>query len=1782
MTSARFAFFAAALLALAFTPACGGCDTQTPQPDAGETLDDSGVVLPPDGGTLVDAGEADMACERDNALLDAERRCATTDDCPCGAHCSLGLCAADCRGDADCDDGVCNLRGFCATSRARTPNVVVGDAARLVLDSDLLQVFDDSTARRLRLSARRAAVGAVRVVGGDGLEVACTPNAFSAECLLDGIAAQARADVWVRPTRAFAAGDVRTVDIYAGRQHETLSVTAAASLTAQSFAFSPTLPVVVNGALQGTYEGRARLLATGVGSVGNVVDVVDVVTPDEGPVVIRAQLFADGDGAIVELQDDALLLNGTPAWVGTLSVNGDDTGGALSFPSVLAHSATAFAGADVEVIVEAADADVVMRTDGGRTLSFTLVTRSLGVLAAGRAPQSRWAVSLYRTGDLPDGSTAPTVPADVVSTRTQQDITLAPGWLGSIRDAVKTANMAPVDLFGQGDVADTFDGTGTSLVGCVLEEEPEAVYQSIFLHTLGQDAALVGNNSDSYNTINIAFPPDENFSDPPFPTSDSLLAPWFLPDTLEVDVDGYYVNLPVSPAFNPWNMSFQPEPVGRSLPCAFAGGSITVEYNISSGFERPTPYSYPLDSGSVVDICDTLAAVYGCTVDDAEAGDTFDFTVDGDWDYDDGGGFGSYGFGGVTTVDVQRRCVFPEADTLQAAPYRCGELALCFDGNATAASSELSNVVDAASGDLVCTGNDQSAALALDDNPQDLSASQLRNLCLDDLERLQTLPAFVDVSTAFADSGCIDATRLLFAADVALHGARNRAVFANGITRAADDTLAIRLLQRWVQVHGFIAQESAQAERLAQVIRRVDPSDPDLPPPVDEALDASLAGWNLFLHPRFAAGIDALPGASLALADYRPEVGPGFVDAVPLGREHSEGLAVAMVDALIAQSGLVHIRLERALKTGDVDALDTARRYLKHVQLVRPMVDTMHQKARAHVGDGLLPWENRYAASRSTLSSAIERVHQLMRALSQGANAFGIDDNDLPLYFFADETGAGGRFAAISDFLLGESPASSTNFAPFAVRQAQEALADARAAWTTYKDRRTQRAYAASELDEKLEDIHLRFAGELTGYCGTPDGLATTEALENWEAGQGEPFLADRCYFALGMPGCDTNLGPWAEQVSTDDVLYQFCVAKEVQQRFGAQVANRHRAMSDILSDFDACIANADFPVACGDDTSSSHCFECNGSEFEVSPAALQTLADGVPASILSAARAVCATEFPNASPTTPGIDSVELPALENPSCYRGSLGESALTVRAIAQDIAIARAEYSEFQDRYDIAMRGCVILENGNDAVESAQAKHNDTMTALRSAKLAVDIVSTAAGGVKDCAATTAGSSPPWDKVSAGVSCGAGAVETAADIASDSLQFAMDEVQANHEELLTSLNNAVAEAQCYNDAEMELVGAKTATLRIQRAIADLQIAMYQHNELKVLAQTAYVDGLASLQAAKDRAVVPLNHDEWLDEELERFIRRFRIASRITYLTVRAVEYEYQTSLAARSAVLAAEVPDDLETALDELWTTAGTRRINGAAPTDLKVVLSLKENLLQLADNTDQAAGEAQYTDTERLRLLLTDPKHQVFDDETGDFLGYEIPFQLTPLETLGLGEVGGIGVFARNSCAERLWSVNATIQGDEDALVRGSDPSFIDVQLLKSNSFYSQWCTTGRDTDFQRASVQPSRNLFADPGLGSVVGEELGLGGAPRRWSRARMQAVFNVERDDFSDDAYANGDTSELAARGLYGEYAIFFPAGTLSTDDGQGNQTNGLDLNAVDDVLLRLDYVSVAR
>ncbi|MBO6935261.1 MAG: hypothetical protein JJ863_09800 [Deltaproteobacteria bacterium] len=1722
-----------------------------------------------DDGPHTDPGSQ---CTRDAERIEAGEACVSDEHCPCGAHCTLGECVAECMDDGECgDDERCDLFGYCRDEGdlSRIPVFEPSREGRLVVSPSSVQIYDEASERDVQLAALDLDLGEVRALADEGMEVSCDGGgAYQTECRIDGVTVGAGASLRIRLTSPLGGSDVRVLRVFAGTQRELVTVASATGDLGTDRLITPDLRGALGGPLAGAYRGRARLLGTAI--TDDPTDPGSRTSVVANELEISATVHAAGDTgpAVLVLDDPSGFLRGDSEWVGDLQVDGDGESGTLDFPSVLANDTDAIWGMPIQELIDAPAADVVVSDVGARSLAFSLVTRRVGALE-GRAIQTRWAVSLFRTGDVPSDATEPPVPADAVATLAPTRGANAEGWEAEFEAAMQ-GWVAASDFLGGSEftVFETVLGDAANLVACEVPMTGDEVYAAVWISAMrgGLVAPVAASGQLS---ANADFTGEQLEAEIASASPNPLIA--FLADVLFRE----WLGPPDDrETYSSTTLRLTAPADGEALACAFSTADTMLKRFDDSVSGSNGSWVQNLNTSVPVDVCAAMAANYGCTLVDSAPGDTSTLP------------FTAYSQSGTTdyetaepdiTIDVQRRCVFPAAPAPAVIASGCGELAACFDPLSEAPgpvgvageSSRLGDTVDRPSGDLACAASpDRGLFLPADVNEGDLSQSAMLSACIADLDRLAAMPSATALGSLFDDSAeCVDAARLIYAASLALEPTRLRAINPDLMTSPRDEELAARLLQRWVQLHGFIASQTLQGERLAEVIRRDDSSDPGLPPTTEDALDASLRGWDLLLHPRYLEPLLALDGAVVAAPDYRPSVAPDFVDPIVTNRDQSEGVSVAILDTLNSQLGLVAVLLERALGPQDLTALDPARRVLASVGRVRPVADAL--LARAEASGEMVSWANRHALAADQLDRGLTRVLDLMEALREGRNPFGIEDEDLPLYFQADTVGAS-RFTAISDFLLGDSLASPSSFAPAAVRDATEALTDARQAWTLYTDRRTQRRQSEAELDERLFELNQRFGGEVSSYCGAPSGLATVDILEGWEAAHGAVFSGENCFYNYDDPSCDFQLADWASQLDLGDVLMQYCVLSELSDRLGPLPALDDPQVGAVAGNFAACATDSEIRDCAG---SSGQCLKCGSlPEVPLSPHGFASFRAGAPQPMVDAARATCTAQFPDASPQLPGIDTVDAPALDDANCYRGSLGEAVLTVRAAAQDVGIARSEYAEFQERYDIAMQGCIRLKAGNDALEDAQRAHDRTMTDLRIGKLVADVASNAAAGVKDCASAT----DIQSGAAGAVACGASAAEAVAESVSDGLQFAMDEAQQKHDALIMSLEADTAEDICFIDAEAELVGVRTAGLRIQRAISDLQVALYQTKELKGNAESAYADGLLALAATEGRAYAPMAHDYWLAERLQTYTRRFRNAKRITYLAVRAVEYEFQTSLPARELVLAAEVPDDLERALDMLWSTAATRRINGNAPTELKIVVSLKRNLLQLADQTERPAGWAALSDTERLRAIIFDPANEVWED--GVFVGRALPFELAPLESLGLGEAQGISVFAANSCAERLWSVNATLQGERERLFIGDDPSFVDIQLLKQNTFYSQWCDPDSwDSDYQLASVRPSRNLFADPGTGASTGSELGLGGEAQLYSRARMQAFFNVDRDEFSNDDYANGDSSELAARGLYGGYQILFPAGLLSSDG-----STGLDLNAVDDILLRLDYVSVAR
>jgi hypothetical protein len=192
-----------------------------------------------------------------------------------------------------------------------------------------------------------------------------------------------------------------------------------------------------------------------------------------------------------------------------------------------------------------------------------------------------------------------------------------------------------------------------------------------------------------------------------------------------------------------------------------------------------------------------------------------------------------------------------------------------------------------------------------------------------------------------------------------------------------------------------------------------------------------------------------------------------------------------------------------------------------------------------------------------------------------------------------------------------------------------------------------------------------------------------------------------------------------------------------------------------------------------------------------------------------------------------------------------------------------------------------------------------------------------------------------------------------------------------------------------------------------------------------------------------------------------------------------------------------------------------------------------------------------------------MLRDPQF-AYRDKDGNYLGQAIPFSLE--------ESGAL----RHRCGERLWRVNATIQGD----LTDIDEPRAQVFVRKKNVFGSQWCTgLGDGSAYQRASTAGGSNLF--------TADRTSVGREGSEYTTSLIFPWYNVRRSDFYRDEYTQGSSEELAGRGLYGEYVLLFPYNGMleppldcEDPEGIGCADPYRNLEKIEDVLIRFDYYSV--
>ena len=1737
--------YGSSVLVLSFLlTACGGGGGPTP-------TGDGGTDVPPV-----------MDCVPDPALVAARKSCRADDTCPCGTHCSYGLCEATCTGDAECTEGQrCDRFGRCrgVDETALVPLPKASTTEGELSANFAQEELDPATGEGvISINVAEEAAARVRVAAQEGSEIKCSDGTWNSECDFMNVEPDVDMEIEVRIMDAPTTGEEMrgsAIDIYTEDGHEAVGIERPADVPEPSVPFETT-------PFDGVYEGNAELTGAGFGDATSAGDSTG------GPIelFVRANLYGDASAATLEIDDPYGAFTSAKKLIGTVVLTDMDADGTFEgdavFPVQPYYEGSFGTALPYDALAHFISAKVTLQ-DEPRIVRIEMIQSFSGV-GPNVTPTVGWSLALGRTDD--QTGTAPAVPVDAPPVNDAAVAVSTPTpW--------EAAMATPMGDFAALTRTEQFDRFS------FIHREPSL--QSCFddIDQTGGIAGLVGLGMSeflggSFNTGN---------GGPGGPPADSLA---LRKDAVGIAIFNTFEKNPTIDSIQ----KIRVDSVGNATYMFPAGrdfepGKIPCSGNF---YSAPIPglghFGKPGQERWFY-TCQELAKTTGCLIHSINTNvrETSRF-IYYDVEYVESGVAKS----GIIQSQIGVRWF--EECTLPTYPNHCVNGIACSEPvdsevttsvPAVAFSSELSGNTR----DLKCASGARTAAVDLDRRIDEgganaPNAEDAFEKCIADFDALLAAPptpmgkygaGLVDV---FRDSTCLDPGRFLTALEMGLRNAQLTHPYVPTLQYTNDKSktagaYAAYLLSRWLQMHAFLASEGIQRQQMAAVFEGTGTHEtPDL----GRVLTDSMAAWDLVLHPRFFDAIAALHPDVLGQPDYRQfehTVGARLSDS------QRNGLPAVMLDSLARQSELLKLLVEVGAFNAGATVDDHLAEVVPRTILVRALAGGLMRKTLDGVPEGF-DWEERFVVADTRLASAWSGAQTVAAAINEGLNPLGIEDEDLPLYFLADSAdGPGGRFGAISDFILGSGPASSA-WAPALVSQAADALEDARSSYIAQADREYLVARDQRDHERWVGEVRDDYNAQLRDYCGPVE-----ESLID------DPnFHSSGCFINRARASCrvtDKYWSRWRER----DLLGRACYATSL------------AGFADNVEEvwFDSCFTGLPRDATRGADVlkkeacSSGVCLSCVAKP-EIGQLALNSGSLNIKLprfrSKIARNRALQRTKIKCKRRYRGMRLNIPVPKpnpLDQPECVRGTLGEHQLDVVAATNAVTLARTSMSEFTEAYNIAIDGCVILETDATARKALRDSHNANMEGLRTARAIADSVAVAAAGVKDCAATVAGSdkSNPVSAIasSAGIAgaCVAAGVEAAAAITSIGIDTGIENAEASHDAAVANLDEQSEIRLCYNDARLELVGLRSAKLELKQAAFDLRRAQATVEQEILDAQRIWADGHAYLAEIEGFPVRPPSGDLWVDERVNTYVRRFKLARRAAYLAVRAVEYEYQQSLGQRAAVLAAETPDDLEVVLQDLWTASGTRTIKGSRPSDLHVVLSLRDDIMRLADESNRPSELGPLSPAQRFRLELSSPTNAVYDAD-GRWLGQRIPFDLAPLGAYGL-DTAGVPIYSTGDCAERLWSVNASVLGAD--VLEGTDTTFIRMDLHKENTFFSQWCGTAPPDDpFQAASVRPTRNLFREPGVGASVGESFGVEQSLGGTSRARIQAFLNVDRATFEDPTYANGETSELAARGLFGRYAIFIPAELIAEESSSGGYTTGLVFDRVDDILLRLDYVSVAE
>jgi hypothetical protein len=389
---------------------------------------------------------------------------------------------------------------------------------------------------------------------------------------------------------------------------------------------------------------------------------------------------------------------------------------------------------------------------------------------------------------------------------------------------------------------------------------------------------------------------------------------------------------------------------------------------------------------------------------------------------------------------------------------------------------------------------------------------------------------------------------------------------------------------------------------------------------------------------------------------------------------------------------------------------------------------------------------------------------------------------------------------------------------------------------------------------------------------------------------------------------------------------------------------------------------------------------------------------------------------------------------------------------------------------------------------------------------------------------------------------------------------------------------------AACFHKAANGQFAVAAAADVMTRATQQADAALVSLQNAKALLTATATEAAGKIALENQLKRIPPHLHYWLATSINTYTRSMVLARRLTYLAMRAYEYESQKSTDLRSTILAARLPDDLK-AVDQILRgdIAPFQGNDGIVKQNDHRELSLRDDVLRIENLSailNLPTGTPPMTAGEVFSVFLTSDSTKIYDRQSGQYLGHGIRFSLRP------------GGWADDLCAERLWRVTPLTS---DA--NGKRPDNDALQLYQENAFGSEacggevcssndQCTSGaclpngtcRPGGVRITRFQPTSNLIT--------------GGAQSFVPPFDMTNMFiNMPASSLGNGREVLKDLplagpTPFTGRGLYGNYILVFPPSNEPCQHDTSTPPHATScpgwaeerLGTVNDVLLRFDVV----